>query len=89
MSENAFTGQQCYNFNPAKKITRVEGTHNANYTGQIKFFDSANAELLHVRPGGSAIASHVIGPDEELIGVYGVKHSITHMTSFGFLVKVT
>lgn len=58
------------------------------FTSQITFFDSANAEVLYVRPGSNAIASHAIGPDEELIGVYGVKHSETAMSSFGFLVKV-
>ena len=78
---------QYYELDPAKKVTRVEGS--TVYTCDIKFFDSDNTELLSVRPGPYLpIVSHAIGPNEKLIGVYGVKRPDSYMTSFGFLVKV-
>ena len=66
-----------YNFDTNKKIRKVEASSNGSheYVAQLKFFDSANAELFSYNPSGytNPTVAHEIGDNEELIGFYGVK----------------
>lgn len=63
---------------------------NTQYTTDVKFFDSADRELYSILTfGGWPVVSHTIAPNEQIIGVYGVKSQSSYITSLGFILKVT